>query len=164
MIEAALCLGANLGDREGAIRQALALWTAPPDTRLRACSGIYDTPPWGDPDQPRFLNACALVETALTPQAALARCLEVEKTLGRAREKTRRWGPRAIDVDLLFHGESRLDEPGLTLPHPRMFARAFVMIPLAEIAPDRRIDGRRVAEAAAALDGAGVVRIADPWA
>jgi 2-amino-4-hydroxy-6-hydroxymethyldihydropteridine diphosphokinase len=155
---AAVGLGANLGDRERAIAAALARLDDGADVRVVARSSLYETAPWGDLDQPAFLNACALVETRLSPRGLLERCLGVEAALGREREKARRWGPRAIDLDVLFYGDATVDEPGLTLPHPRMTERAFVMIPLAEIAPDHRVGGRRIADIAAALPDAGVER------
>ncbi len=158
MAEAAIGLGGNLGDPRALMRRALALIDGP-ESRVLRVSSVYETPPWGDPDQPRFLNACALIESAESPRALLDRLLEAERALGRSRDKARRWGPRPIDLDLLFHGDAALSEPGLELPHPRMFERAFVLIPLAEIAPDAVVAGRRIADAAAVCDAAGVVRL-----
>jgi 2-amino-4-hydroxy-6-hydroxymethyldihydropteridine diphosphokinase len=158
LTEAALSLGANLGDRAAAIREALARLEDGDAVRVTAASSFYETAPWGDLDQPPFLNVCALVETRLSARALLERCLAVEAALGRDREKSRRWGPRLIDLDVLYWGDARVEEPGLSLPHPRMFERAFVMIPLAEIAPDRVVAGRNVAEAAAALGAEGIER------
>lgn len=158
MVEAAIGLGGNMGDPAAAMRRALALLDAP-DCRVTRASTLYETPPWGDPDQPRFVNACALLETTLAPRELLDRLLETELALGREREKTRRWGPRPIDLDLLYHGDAEIDEAGLQLPHPRMFARAFVLIPLAEIAPTAIVSGRSVAAAAAVADATGVERI-----
>ncbi len=156
---AALGLGGNLGDPAAAIAAALDALDACDGVRVAARSSLYRTPPWGDPDQPDFVNACALVATTLAPEALLALCLHVERGLGRAREKTRRWGPRLIDVDLLDYEGVTLECAALTLPHPRMMARAFVLVPLAEIAPRRVIAGRSVAEAAAAADAAGMTRL-----
>ena len=127
-------LGANLGDREKKIRRAAELLGA---TRL---SAIRETEPWGLVDQPRFLNAVARVETELTPRQLLDRLLEIERELGRIREGPR-WGPRAIDLDLLLYGDRRIDEPGLTVPHPRLRERLFVLEPLAELAPDAVVPG-----------------------
>ena len=121
-------LGANLGDREAAIRAAAA---ALPATRL---STIRETEPWGYADQPPFLNAVAEVETNLSPRALLERLLEIERSLGRRRGGPR-WGPRTIDLDLLLFGAQTIDEPGLIVPHPRLAERAFVLEPLAELAP-----------------------------
>jgi 2-amino-4-hydroxy-6-hydroxymethyldihydropteridine diphosphokinase len=158
LTEAAIGLGANLGDRPQTIREALERLDDGEDVRVTAVSSLYETAPWGDLDQPPFLNACALVTTRLTARELLARCLAIESQLGRDREKSRRWGPRPIDLDVLFWGDATIDEPGLTLPHPRMLERAFVMIPLAEIAPDRIVGGRRIADVAAASDHEGVER------
>lgn len=159
-VVAGLGLGANLGDRAATLDTALARLGDGGDIRLLRRSSLYETAPWGDPDQGPFLNICALVETRLSARALLIRCLAVEAELGRARIKARRWGPRLIDIDILFFGEAVLDEPDLTVPHPRLFERAFVLIPLAEIAADRIVAGRRIGEAAAAVDAAGVTRLA----
>lgn len=156
MAEAAIGLGSNIGDRAGLLDRALAMLCDGPAIRLVARSSLYETAPWGDTDQDAFLNACAMVETTLPPRALLDRCLTVEAALGREREKQRRWGPRLIDLDVLFHDDGPVDEPGLVLPHPRLFERAFVLVPLAEIAGDRVVDGRRLADAAAAIDRSDV--------
>ena len=128
-------LGANLGDREAAIRAAAKLLDA------RRLSSILETEPWGFTDQPRFLNAVAEVETPLEPRPFLARLLEVERSLGRTRDGPR-WGPRTIDLDLLVHGAAVVDEPGLTVPHPRLHERAFVLEPLVELAPTLNVPGK----------------------
>jgi 2-amino-4-hydroxy-6-hydroxymethyldihydropteridine diphosphokinase len=127
-------LGANLGDRDGSIRRAADLLGA---VRL---STIRETEPWGYADQPPFLNAVAELETELSPRALLDRLLEVERELGRTREAPR-WGPRTIDLDLLLYGDLALDEPGLTIPHPRLHERLFVLEPLADLAPDADVPG-----------------------
>jgi 2-amino-4-hydroxy-6-hydroxymethyldihydropteridine diphosphokinase len=128
-------LGANLGDREAAIRRAAELLGA---TRL---SSIRETEPWGFEEQPRFLNAVAELETQLSPQGLLERLLEIERELGRTRTGPR-WGPRTIDLDLLVFGAECIDERGLTVPHPRLHERAFVLEPLAELDPELEIPGR----------------------
>jgi len=128
-------LGANLGDREGSIRRAAELIGA-----LRL-STIIETPPWGIVDQPDFLNAVAEVETDAGPPSLLDRLLEVERELGRVRDGTR-WGPRTIDLDLLVYGDETSDDPALQLPHPRLHERLFVLVPLAELAPDLVVPGR----------------------
>jgi 2-amino-4-hydroxy-6-hydroxymethyldihydropteridine diphosphokinase len=127
-------LGSNLGDREGSIRAAAALIDA------RRLSAIVETEPWGNEHQPKFLNAVAEVETELEPRQLLDQLLEVERQLGRERDGTH-WGPRAIDLDLLLHGQRTLDEPGLTVPHPYLHERLFVLEPLAELAPDAVVPG-----------------------
>ena len=106
-----------------------------------SCSAtLRETEPWGYADQPRFLNAVAELETDEPPRALLARLLEIERELGRTREGPR-YGPRTIDLDLLLYGDDRLDEPGLGLPHPRLHERAFVLEPLAELAPELVVPG-----------------------
>jgi 2-amino-4-hydroxy-6-hydroxymethyldihydropteridine diphosphokinase len=127
-------LGSNLGDREALIRQAADLIGA------RRLSTIIETEPWGDADQPRYLNAVAEVETALPARSFLVYLLDVERRLGRERVG-RKWAPRTIDLDLLLFGAERIDEPGLVVPHPRLHERAFVLEPLAELDPAREIPG-----------------------
>jgi 2-amino-4-hydroxy-6-hydroxymethyldihydropteridine diphosphokinase len=142
-------LGSNLGDREQLIRDAAELIDA------RRLSAIRETEPWGLEDQPRFLNAVAEVETSLTPRHLLDRLLQVERELGRKRTGPR-WGPRAIDLDLLLYGEQAVDEPGLLVPHPRLAERLFVLEPLAELVPAQKIPGNgTVAEALAGLQSGG---------
>jgi 2-amino-4-hydroxy-6-hydroxymethyldihydropteridine diphosphokinase len=128
-------LGANLGDREAAIRQAAELLGA---VRL---SSIRETEPWGYEEQPRFLNAVAELETQLGPRVLLDRLVEIERGLGRTRDGPR-WGPRTIDLDLLVYGDEVIDEPGLTVPHPRLHERSFVLEPLAELDPELVVPGR----------------------
>ena len=128
-----LGLGSNLGDREAAIDGALARLAAR-GVRLRARSSTWLTEPVGGPPQGLFLNAAAAVETALAPAELLAAALAVEREMGRVRAE--RNGPRTIDVDLLLYGDRRVDEPGLSVPHPRLHERRFVLAPLAEIARD----------------------------
>jgi 2-amino-4-hydroxy-6-hydroxymethyldihydropteridine diphosphokinase len=127
--------------------------------KLIARSSDYRTPPWGVTDQPPFINCAIAVETALSPRALLDRALTVERALGRDRSQEQRWGPRTIDIDLLAYGDLSLDEPNLTLPHPRLFERAFVLVPLAEIVPERIIAGRRVGDAAARIDAGGIEKL-----
>jgi 2-amino-4-hydroxy-6-hydroxymethyldihydropteridine diphosphokinase len=128
-------LGANLGDREAAIRRAVELLGA---GRL---STLRETEPWGYADQPRFLNAVAELETEEEPRALLERLLAIERELGRLRAGPR-YGPRTIDLDLLLYGDLELDEPGLTVPHPLLHEREFVLEPLAELAPELVVPGR----------------------
>ena len=135
MTRAYVGLGSNLGDREALIREAAQLIGA---TRL---SSIIETEPWGYEEQPRFLNAVAEVETALTARELLEALLAVERRLGRERTGER-WGPRTIDLDLLLYGEERIDEPGLVVPHPRIHERLFVLEPLAELDPSVKIPGK----------------------
>jgi 2-amino-4-hydroxy-6-hydroxymethyldihydropteridine diphosphokinase len=131
-------LGANLGDREATIRAALVRLAAAPGVRVAAVSRLRETEPvGGPPGQPRFLNGVARLETTLAARALLDLLLATEAALGRIRgAAVARWGPRPIDLDLLVFGEERIDEPGLAVPHPRILERAFVMEPLAELAPE----------------------------
>ena len=128
-------IGANLGDRERAIRTAAGLIAA------RRLSTVIETEPWGVTDQPPFLNAVAELETVRGPRELLDELLRVERELGRVRDGTR-WGPRAIDLDLLVYGAEIVDEPGLTVPHPYLAERVFVLEPLAELAPALVVPGR----------------------
>lgn len=127
-------LGANLGDREHAIRQASELIAA------KRLSTIRETEPWGVTDQPSFLNAAAELETTESARALLDRLLAVERRLGRVRDGTR-FGPRTIDLDLLVFGDEQIEEGALTVPHPRLAERLFVLEPLAELAPELVIPG-----------------------
>jgi 2-amino-4-hydroxy-6-hydroxymethyldihydropteridine diphosphokinase len=159
MAEALIALGGNVGDARAILDQAVARFCDDDMVRLLARSSDYRTPPWGVEDQPPFINACLAVATALAPRDLLARAQEVERTFGRDRAKERRWGPRPLDIDLLAYDDVTLGGPDLILPHPHLFERAFVLVPLAEIAPDRRIAGVRVADALARVDAAGIERL-----
>jgi dihydropteroate synthase len=145
----ALALGSNIGDKVANLRRALRAIAGEPGVELTAVSRFYRTPPWGKTDQDWFLNACALARTNLKPEALLERVKRLEVELGR--EPTERWGPRVIDIDLIAYGDIALKTERLTLPHPELFNRAFVLVPLAEIAPDLIIAGVRIGEAAARL-------------
>src|SRR5580693_5835189 len=160
MVEALVGLGGNVGDVRTTLDRAVAAFCDGAVVRLLAQSSDYMTPPWGVEDQPAFVNRCIAVVTALAPRVLLDRALAVERTLGRDRSREQRWGPRPIDIDLLAYDDLALDEPGLTLPHPRMLERAFVLVPLAEIVPDRVVAGVRVQEALARLDARGIERLA----
>ena len=139
-------LGANLGEREPTIRRALELLAGTAGVDVTRVSTLRETEPWGPVAQPRFLNGVAELETSLDPQTLVGVLLDVERWLGRVRDGER-WGPRSIDLDLLLHGDTELDVPGLTLPHPRLYERRFVLEPLAELAPDALVPGRgRVAD------------------
>lgn len=127
--------------------------------RLLARSSDYWTPPWGITDQPRFVNAVIAVATLLSPHALLERAQSCERALGRERGREPRWGPRTLDLDLLAYDDIALDDATLTLPHPRLFARAFVLVPLAEIAPERIIAGTVVRDALARVDATGIERL-----
>ena len=159
MAEALIALGGNLGDVRATFERAIALLCESGAVRLLARSSDYRTPPWGVEDQPPFINACLAVATTLAPLDLLHHARAIETLLGRDRRAERRWGPRPIDIDLIAYDDVEIDEPELQLPHPRLFARAFVLAPLAEIAPQRLISGTRVGEALARLDGAGIERL-----
>ena len=160
MAEALVALGGNLGNVRDTIDRAVAVFCEGQRVRLLARSSDYRTNPWGVEDQPPFVNACIAVETRLSPRALLAHAQAVERALGRERSKERRWGPRQIDIDLIAYDDVALEDPDLTLPHPQLFTRAFVLVPLTEIAPERLITGRRVRDALAQLDTSGVEKLA----
>jgi 2-amino-4-hydroxy-6-hydroxymethyldihydropteridine diphosphokinase len=156
---AAVALGSNVGDRLGNLRRAVARLD-PVKT-----SSVYETAPVGEANQPAFLNAVALVETDLGPRQMLDALLAIERACGRVRDPARRWGPRTIDLDLLVHGGAVVAEAGLTLPHPRLADRRFVLEPLAEIAPDLLIPALGPArDLLARLPPGGVERLAGPEA
>jgi 2-amino-4-hydroxy-6-hydroxymethyldihydropteridine diphosphokinase len=159
MAEALLGLGGNVGDVRATFDKAVARLADGERATLTARSSDYRTPPWGVIDQPPFINCAIAVETALAPRALLDRAFDIERALGRDRAHEQRWGPRPIDIDLLAYDDVALDEPGLILPHPRLFERAFVLLPLAEIAPERVIAGRRVRDALAQVDAAGIEKL-----
>jgi 2-amino-4-hydroxy-6-hydroxymethyldihydropteridine diphosphokinase len=159
MAEALLGLGGNVGDVRTMLNEAIALFADGKDVRLLARSADYSTPPWGVTDQPAFVNLAIRVETALSPRDLLTRALNVERALDRDRTRETRWGPRTVDIDLLAYDDVTLAEPSLTLPHPRLFERAFVLVPLAEIAADRLIAGTRVRDALARLDASGIAQL-----
>jgi 2-amino-4-hydroxy-6-hydroxymethyldihydropteridine diphosphokinase len=157
--EALVALGGNVGDARATLERAIAMFCDERKVTLIARSSDYRTPPWGIEDQPPFINLCLVVETALSPQSLLRRAQDVERALGRDRAHERRWGPRTVDIDLLAYNDLKLDEPDLVLPHPRLLERAFVLVPLAEIAPDRVIAGMKVREALARLDAGAIEKL-----
>jgi len=152
MARAYLGFGSNLGDREKRILTAMELLDRAEGVSVVSRSTLYETDPVGETDQPPFLNAAAGVETELSPRELLKLIREIEKTIGRT--PTYRWGPREIDIDILLFDDLIIDEEGLTIPHPRMHERRFVLVPLLEIAP-RLVDprgGRRYAQYLDRLD------------
>jgi 2-amino-4-hydroxy-6-hydroxymethyldihydropteridine diphosphokinase len=159
MAEVLVALGGNVGDVRATLEHAIAAFCDGEQVRLLARSSDYRTPPWGIEDQPAFVNLCIAVETALTPHLLLARAQAVERTLGRQRANERRWGPRPVDIDLIAYDDVTVNEPDLRLPHPHLFERAFVLVPLAEIAPERMIAGVRVRDALTQVDATGVERL-----
>src|ERR1700693_1153649 len=159
MVEALLALGGNVGNSRAILDRAVTLLCDGKEVRLTARSSDYRTPPWGFKYQPPFINLCIAVETSLSPRDLLERAQAVELQLGRDRAHEKRWGPRTADIDIIAYGDLAVDELGLSLPHPRLFERAFVLLPLAEIAPDKLIGGRTVREALATVDTAGIERL-----
>ncbi len=156
MKTAYLALGSNLGDRAANILRALQALHALPQTGLVHWSAIYETEPVGVREQPPFYNLVTEARTELGAAELLAHALEIEARLGRVRRE--RWGPRVLDIDLLWYDDQRIASGELLVPHPRMLERAFVLIPLAEIAPRLVIDGETVAARAARLPDAGIRR------
>lgn len=154
-----IALGTNLGDRVQNLQNAVKLLK--PDVRLLDCSPIYETPPWGYLDQPAFLNQVVRAETDLDPEELLARIKGVEARMGR--QKTMLNGPRIIDLDILFYDDLVFKSGNLSIPHPRMAGRAFVLVPLADLAPDLRhpASGQRIEEMLAGIDTTGIRRWSD---
>lgn len=152
-----LSLGGNLGEPAEAIAAALRMIDADQRTAVVAVSSLYRTPPWGKLDQPDFLNIAAEIATDLSARELLQLCLEAERTLKRVRQE--RWGPRLIDIDILAFGNRVIHEEGLEVPHPRMFERAFVLVPLTEIAPDFVLGGVAAAERLPHVDRAGIEKL-----
>ncbi len=157
MVEVLLGLGGNLGDPARAIAEALAQLEAG-GVRITRRSPLYRTAPWGLEEQPDFLNICVAARTALPPRGLLALIHRIEADLGR--ERRIRWGPRTIDIDILTYGDERIEEPDLVIPHPRLTERAFVLVPLREVAPDAVVHGRTVSEWAEEVDRRGVEPVA----
>ena len=157
MTLACIGLGANLGDAAQTLRDAFQALAALPQTGLRARSQLYRTPAWGNEDQPAFVNAAAVLDTALPAPALLEALLEIERQFGRVRDPAVHWGPRALDLDVLLYGEEIIDLPQLQVPHPYLHARAFALLPLAEIAPDATIPGHgRVRDAVMRVEACGI--------
>ncbi|WP_283194483.1 2-amino-4-hydroxy-6-hydroxymethyldihydropteridine diphosphokinase [Rhizobium sp. AN80A] len=156
---ATLGLGGNIGDPVHAMALALRALDARADCRVVAVSRLYRTPPWGKTDQSFFFNCCAQVATSLQPEALLDVCLDIER--GMKRERIERWGPRTLDIDVLTYGDISQDAPRLELPHPRMTDRGFVLMPLADFAPDLIVNGVAVRDWLARADIAGI-EVANP--
>jgi 2-amino-4-hydroxy-6-hydroxymethyldihydropteridine diphosphokinase len=162
MPRALIALGGNVGDARTTFRKAISNICGMTQAALLARSSDYATPPWGDVEQAPFVNACIEIDTPLDPHALLFVLQKIEAKFGRDRAKELRWGPRTLDLDLIAYDDISIERPELTLPHPRLFERAFVLVPLAEISPDRVIGGRSVASALAELSTEGIERLPNP--
>ena len=156
-VEVGLAFGGNLGDTRVLFAEARQMIEQRDIGRIVAMSSLWATPPWGLVEQPDFINACAILVTPLAPHGLLDALKQIERDLGRA--PSVRWGPRALDIDILFYDDVTMRDEFLELPHPRMLERAFVLAPLAEIVPDRVIAGRTVRDALAQVDRTGIKRL-----
>lgn len=160
LLDAYVALGSNLGNAAANVRAGVEALAMMPDTRLAAISSFYANPPVGYADQPDFVNAVAKVETALTPRALLDELLAIERRFGRVRDFPN--APRTLDLDILLYASEVVAEPGLSIPHPRMHERAFVIVPLAEIAPDLVVPGGgSVADLARQADSTHLRKLAE---
>ena len=158
-----LGLGGNVGDVKASLKSALDMLEARNDTEFVRVSPLYETPPWGDENQANFLNICSEIRTSLAPIELLDVVQHIERELKRT--KTHRWGPRTIDIDLLVYQAAQCKTERLTLPHPRMTKRCFVLMPLCDIAPDLVVQNRSVADwlAAANCDGVKQIAMVGEW-
>jgi 2-amino-4-hydroxy-6-hydroxymethyldihydropteridine diphosphokinase len=155
---ACIALGANIGEPLRQLEAGFAALAALPGTRMASRSSLYRSAPVGYADQPDFINAVAVVETTLPPHDLLQALLDIERRHGRVRDFPN--APRTLDLDIVLYGDVVLHEPGLTIPHARMLDRAFVMVPLAEVAPDLQVPGRGlVRELAARVDAGSVAQL-----
>ncbi len=156
-------LGSNLDGPERQVRRGIAALRGLPQVKSLRASALYRTAPWGRLDQPPFINAVVEIETEMAPRTLLEALLDAERAAGRRRDGTL-WGPRVLDLDVLLYGDACIDEPGLHLPHPRLHERAFVLLPLADLAPGLLVPGHgRVERLLSAVDCSGCERLAaDP--
>lgn len=161
MTEVGFSLGSNIGNRLAAVSRALDRLFETPGLEFLAASSFYETPPWGYEAQDPFVNACAVGRATLSPRELLDACKRVEQELGR--EETFRWGPRVIDVDVLYYGGEEVVERDLAIPHKELFNRGFVLRPLAEIRPDLVLSGRRIGAAAQRFADEAMPVVAGPW-
>ena len=157
MTEIGLGFGSNIGDKAAHIFQAVRYLLAGGVIRNFRLSSLYRTAPWGNVDQDWFVNACGIGETELSPTELLAFVQSIEQRMGR--QRIVHWGPRNIDIDVLFYGEEKLDLPDLTIPHVQVLNRAFVLLPLLELKPDLMLGGVLAREALARLDASDMVRM-----
>lgn len=157
--DAIVALGSNIGEPRANMARALELLCADGAVCVLTRSRDFKTPPWGITEQPWFANACAAVRTTLSARELLARCLAVEREMGRVREQ--KWGPRIIDLDVLVHRDGEITDDDLVIPHPRITERAFVLAPLADVAPELEFDGKTVGAWLAQVDVTGVEPFSD---
>ena len=161
MTDVLIALGGNVGDVRQTFARAIPMICGMTQAALLARSSDYLTPAWGNEEQPPFINACIRIDTDLDPHALLFSLDKVEQKFGRDRKKETHWGPRTLDLDILAYGDEQIDQPALTIPHPRLFERAFVLVPLAEIAPDQLIGGQTARGALKSLSVEGISRLPD---
>jgi 2-amino-4-hydroxy-6-hydroxymethyldihydropteridine diphosphokinase len=160
MAEVFLALGSNLGERAGCLARARAELAASGVAPV-ALSSVYETEPWGPIAQGKYLNQVLRAMTDLNPKDLLASLRAIENRLGRNRANEQRYGPRTIDLDILLYDGLKLNNAELEIPHPRMLERAFVLVPLMEIAPDLVVNGTAIRDALGRLDRSGIVRLAE---
>jgi 2-amino-4-hydroxy-6-hydroxymethyldihydropteridine diphosphokinase len=159
-VRAYVGLGGNVGDVETTLAEAIWALDGLPQTSVRAQSKLYRSPPWGRTDQDDFLNAVVELRTQLAPRILLDYLLQIEERFGRVRSEGEKWGPRELDLDLLVFGDEVIDEPGMHLPHPYLHERAFVLVPLAEIAGKLQVPGRgQVGDLLALVETGGIEAI-----
>ena len=159
-IRAFVGMGGNIGDVANTLMEAIWALEALPQTSVRSQSDLYRSPPWGRTDQAEFINAVVELQTRLAPSILLDSLIEIEERFGRVRNADERWGPRTLDLDLLLYGDQTIQVPGLCIPHPHLHERAFVLVPLAQIAPNLDVPGQgRVADLLADIDASGITLI-----
>ncbi len=161
MAQALIALGGNVGNVRDTFRIAIKAICDDANATLVARSSDYATPPWGETNQPTFVNACIAIDTGLSPRALLDALHRIEAHFGRNRTREQHWGPRRLDLDLIAYDDLAWNEGALILPHPRWRERAFVVVPLAEIAPERAIGGHKPREVLATLSREGIERLPD---
>lgn len=157
MTKVYLSLGSNIGKRKFYLEEAIRLLNGLPNVNVTKVSPYYETPAWGNTDQNDFLNLCCELETNLQAQDLLNHCQSIEKKLGRVRHE--HWGPRTIDIDILLFGDALINEDNLKVPHPYMLERAFVMVPLLDIAPNLSVSGKPISEIIKSLDCSDIQKI-----
>lgn len=159
-IRAFVGMGGNVGDVANTLMEAIWALEALPQTSVRSQSDLYRSPPWGRTDQAQFINAVVELQTRLAPSILLDRLIEIEERFGRVRNADERWGPRTLDLDLLLYGDQTIQVPGLCIPHPHLHERGFVLVPLAQIAPNLDVPGQgRVADLLADIDASAITLI-----